>query len=129
MSVSPPFVKACSKRSLVLFVLTRTACILPMTFSAAFANGKSTPSTSSGEIQLLTAPRLAAWAASRSRTRMRAANMSPVPEKKQSRAGTSILKRRGEYSEEAVEPKMEMVSGDEGRRTEVMMMCGIRWIL
>lgn len=54
--------------------------------------------------------------------------MSPVPEKKQSRAGTSILNRRGEYSEEAVEPKMEMVSDDEGRRTEVMMMCGIRWV-
>ena len=70
--------------------------MLPMTFSAALANGNSTPLTSSGEIQLFTAPRLAAWAASRNRTRMRAANISPVPEKKQSRAGTSILNRRGE---------------------------------
>lgn len=51
------FVAACSMWSLILFVLTRTACMLPMTFSAAFANGKSTPSTSSGEIQLFTAPR------------------------------------------------------------------------
>lgn len=76
----------------------------------------------------MTALRPAAWAASRSRTRMRAANISPVPEKKQSRAGTSILNRRGEYSEEAVEPMMEMVLEDEGRRTEVIMMCGIWWV-
>lgn len=55
--------------------------------------------------------------------------MSPVPEKKQSRAGTSILNRRGKYSEEAVEPMMEMVSEDGGRRIEVMMMCGMWWVL
>lgn len=128
VSVSP-FVKQRNKWSLVLFVLTRTACMLPMTFSAAIANGKSTPSTSSGEIQLFTAPRPASWAASRSRTRMRAANKSPVPEKKQSMAGTSILNRRGRYSEETVEPMMEMVSGDEGRRIDVMMMCGMWWVL
>ena len=55
--------------------------------------------------------------------------MSPVPEKKQSRAGTSILNRRGEYSEDAVEPMMEMVSEDKEKRTEVIMMCGIWWVL
>lgn len=53
--------------------------------------------------------------------------MSPVPEKKQSMAGTSILNMRGEYSDEAVEPMMEIVSENEGRRIEVMMMCGMWW--
>jgi hypothetical protein len=57
--------------------------------------------------------------------------MSPVPLKKQSRAGTSTRKRRGEPSDLMVEPmtvRLSVVaSGDEENwemRTEVMMTCG-----
>ena len=54
--------------------------------------------------------------------------MSPVPLKKQSIAGTSILKRRGEPSARAVEPTTEVVVPDVELKgeTEVMMMCGMR---
>jgi len=51
--------------------------------------------------------------------------MSPVPLKKQSMAGTSILKKRGVWSWRAVEPTTERV-GEEGvKETEVTMMWGI----
>lgn len=67
--------------------------------------------------------------ASRRRTTVRAANMSPVPLKKQSIAGTSILKIREEKEEVAVEPMMDMVLEVEGRRTEVTIMWGMRWVV
>ena len=54
--------------------------------------------------------------------------MSPVPLKKQSIAGTSILKRREERSERAVEPTTEIVSEVGGRRTEVTMMWATLWV-
>ena len=66
--------------------------------------------------------------ASRRRTTVRAANMSPVPLKKQSIAGTSILKIRGEKEEVAVEPMMDILVDVEGRWTEVMIMWGMRWV-
>lgn len=55
--------------------------------------------------------------------------MSPVPEKKQGRAGTSMRKRRGVLLEgREVLPMMErvgVVESDEGeRRTEVTIMWG-----
>lgn len=67
--------------------------------------------------------------ASRRRTTVRAANMSPVPLKKQSIAGTSMLKIRGEKEEVAVEPMMDIVVEVEGRRTEVTIMWGMRWVV
>lgn len=82
----------------------------------------------------------AANTASRNRATVSAANMSPVPLKKQSRRGTSTLKRRGLPSERAVEPIMVSVSVlsvaveldtaevvedvIDGSCTEVMIMCG-----
>ena len=54
--------------------------------------------------------------------------MSPVPLKKQSIAGTSILKIRGEKVEVAVEPRIDILVDVEGRWTEVMIMWGIRWV-
>ena len=54
--------------------------------------------------------------------------MSPVPLKKQSIAGTSILKIRGEKEEVAVEPMMDILVDVEGRWTEVMTMWGMRWV-
>ena len=41
---------------------------------------------------------------------VRAANMSPVPEKKNGRRGVSILKRRGLWSDVAVDPMIVMCS-------------------
>lgn len=52
-----------------------------------------------------------------------------MPLKKQSMAGTSTLKIRGEKSERAVEPMMDMVEGLSGRLMEVTMMWGMRWVL
>ena len=66
--------------------------------------------------------------ASRRRTTVRAANMSPVPLKKQSIAGTSILKIRGEKEEVAVEPMMDILVEVEGRHTEVTIMWEMRWV-
>lgn len=83
--------------------------MLPRTFSAAFAKGKSTALTLSGETQDLTWARFCLTAASRSRTTARAANISPVPLKKQSIDGMLILNRRGEPSDRAVEPTMTVV--------------------
>ncbi len=60
--------------------------------------------------------------ASRRRTTVKAANMSPVPLKKQSMAGTSIRKHRGDPSLRAVEPTMERVGEEESKRMDVMMM-------
>jgi len=81
--------------------------------------------------------------------------MSPVPEKKTGKAGTVRRKRRGVMSLVAEDPMMEILSpvglvkleesrcaGSEsrgscpegvdvavgGRRTDVMMMCGTRWV-
>ena len=51
-----------------------------------------------------------------------------MPLKKQSIAGTSILKIRGEKEEVAVEPMMDIVVEVEGRLTEVTMMWGMRWV-
>ena len=51
-----------------------------------------------------------------------------MPLKKQSIAGTSILKIRGEKVEVAVEPRMDILVDVEGRWTEVMIMWGIRWV-
>ena len=64
--------------------------------------------------------------ASRRRTTVRAANISPVPLKKQSIAGTSILNIRGEKDEVAVEPMMDILVEVEGRHTEVTIMWGMR---
>lgn len=68
---------------------------------------------------------MAAW---RKRTMVSAANISPVPLKKQSMAGKSILNNRGERSARAVEPTMEMVGDEDEKLTEVMMMWGMRWV-
>ena len=77
---------------------------------------------------------------SRSRATVRAANMSPVPEKKQSNCGISILNRRGLPSDRIVEPTtarvlertsrllVELSVVEDGSRsercTDVTMMCG-----
>ena len=50
--------------------------------------------------------------ASRRRATVRAANMSPVPEKKQSIAENEMLKRRGVWSERREDPTTERM-GDE----------------
>ena len=55
--------------------------------------------------------------------------MSPVPLKKQSIAGTSILKIRGVKEEVEVEPMMDIVVEVGGRRTEVTIMWGMRWVV
>ena len=67
--------------------------------------------------------------ASHRRTTVRPANMSPVPLKKQSIAGTSILKIRGENEEVAVEPMIDIVVEVQGSLTEVTIMWGTRWVL
>jgi len=115
--------------SLAFFVFSSTACVLASTFSAAFASGKSAASTSSGESQDVVLFSLASVTASRKRTTVRAANMSPVPLKKQSIAGTSILKRRGEPSARAVEPTTERVGEAASKLTDVTTMCGMWWVL
>jgi len=51
--------------------------------------------------------------------------MSPVPLKKQSIAGTSILNKRGERSARAVEPTTEMEGEAGSKRTEVTIMCAM----
>lgn len=72
----------------------------------ACANGRSVAATLSGDTHDLVARRLspAAETASLSLATVNAANMSPVPLKKQSIAGTSTRKRRGEPSDLVVEP-------------------------
>ena len=63
---------------------------------------------------------------------MRAANISPVPEKKQEMAGTDTEKIRGTKADVAVEPITEIVSVGEveqGKRTDVMIMWGIPYVL
>ena len=83
------------------------------TSSADFASGSSVAGMESGEIQEGVSLRRGdvdgdvestLWTASRSRETVRAANMSPVPEKKQSSCGTSMRKRRGVPSERIVDP-------------------------
>lgn len=61
---------------------------------------------------------------------MRAANISPVPEKKQSIAGIEMLKMRGEVEEVEVEPTTERWGGTPGvgMETEVIIMWGIRYL-
>lgn len=71
--------------------------------------------TSSGDRQLGVAARLRvgvdeACTASMRRGMVSAANMSPVPEKKRGSCGVSMRKRRGLWSEVAVEPMMVRVS-------------------
>jgi hypothetical protein len=53
--------------------------------------------------------------------------MSPVPLKKQSRAGMSMQKRRALVSLRRLEPMMERVGLAGSRRTEVTIMWGVRW--
>ena len=60
---------------------------------------------------------------------VKAANMSPVPLKWQSIAGTSILKSLGELSKRAVDPIIEIVGEAASNRTDVMMICGSRFSL
>lgn len=67
----------------------------------------------------------AANTASRNRATVNAANMSPVPLKKQSRRGTSTLKRRGLPSERAVEPIMVSVSGREESGLVVVLSAAV----
>jgi hypothetical protein len=51
--------------------------------------------------------------------------MSPVPLKKQSMAGTSMLKQRADRSLRAVEPTMEIVGEEESKRMDVTMRWGM----
>lgn len=83
-----------------------TLCILDRTLTVACARGKALDGTSSGDTQDLVVcrPSPAATTASRSLATVKAANISPVPLKKQSRAGTSTRKRRGDPSDRVVDP-------------------------
>lgn len=105
-------------------VFSNTSCILARTLTVAFARGSSVASTSSGDTHDLTfrigVEESSAKTASRSRATVNAANISPVPLKKQSRAGTSTLKSRGEPSERAVDPMIERVLEDGGRVVEAL---------
>jgi hypothetical protein len=97
----------------VAAVLLSMLCMLARTFWQALASGRSSAVTSSGERQLEVEVRSqsgveAAWTASMSRGMVRAANMSPVPEKKSGSSGVSIRKRRGVKEVVAVEPMMVM---------------------
>ena len=82
--------------------------MLARTFWAAFASGRSAGATASGDRQLAVFLRFWSGAvrdtASMRRGTVRAANMSPVPEKKRGIAGVSMRKRRGLKSEVAVLP-------------------------
>lgn len=110
--------------------------MLDSTLIAACASGRCLGATLSGDTQDLRVRRSspAAATASRSRATIRAANMSPVPLKKQSRAGTSMRKRRGVPLDCVVEPMtVRKFSGGLGVEpdcdslescTEVMMTCG-----
>lgn len=86
-------------------------CMEASTFWQARARGRSVAETESGERQLGVEWRgesrvEAKWTASMRRGMVRAANMSPVPEKKRGSWGVSMRKRRGLWSEVAVEPMM-----------------------
>lgn len=87
-------------------VLSRTLCILERTFTVARASGKSVAEMLSGDTQDAVDWRLspAAETASRRRATVKAANISPVPLKKQSKAGTSIRNKRGDPSHLVVDP-------------------------
>lgn len=85
------------------------ACMLASTFCTAFASGKSSGATSSGDFQLVVLESgVVDWGrlliASMRRGTMRAANMSPVPEKKRGRWGVVMRKRRGVCVDVDVEP-------------------------
>lgn len=76
--------------------------------------------TSSGERQLDVEERPGtACTASMRRGMVRAANMSPVPEKKRGSWGVSMRKRRGVKSDVAVEPMMVRFS------TSSRLTCGV----
>jgi hypothetical protein len=82
----------------VSLVLPKILCILASTFWHAFARGSSSAGISSGDRQLGLVDRSIDeefWTASMSRGTVRAANMSPVPEKKNGSNGVSILNKRG----------------------------------
>jgi hypothetical protein len=115
--------------------------MLDRTFSVALASGRSVGPTSSGDIHERVLRRGGADAddddentASRNRATVSAANMSPVPLKKQSNAGTSMRNSRGEPSERVVEPMIVSVVGgvDEPRLdswTDVTITCGTEYVL
>lgn len=86
--------------------------MLDRTFSVALARGSCVAGTLSGDIQDSVSRsggvvELSLKTASRSLATVSAANMSPVPLKKQSSCGTSSLKRRAEQSDRMVEPTTE----------------------
>ena len=87
-------------------VRSRTLCMLDRTLVVACASGNALDGTPSGDTQDLVDWRLspAATTASRSLATVKAANMSPVPLKKQSSAGTSTRNRRGDPSDRVVDP-------------------------
>lgn len=81
--------------------------MLASTFCTAVASGRDVAGTESGERQEGLDERSGtAWTASMRRGMVRAANMSPVPEKKRGRWGMSMRKRRGLKLDVAVEPIM-----------------------
>lgn len=89
--------------------------MLPSTCSTALARGSSVEETSSeGNQEALFAQvgEIATDAARRRPTRS-PANMSPVPEKKQSRSGTVTTKGRGAPVEVRDEPITERVGDEE----------------
>ena len=101
----------------------------------ALASGRSVAATSSGESHDLVVRRPStAETASLRRATVSAANISPVPLKKQSSAGTSTRNSRGDPSERVVDPiTVRKFSGGGGVEpdweslkscTEVIMTCG-----
>lgn len=105
--------------------------MLAKTLSVAFARGNSDAMTSSSLIhEVLVRSPVSANTASRRRTTIRAANMSPVPLKKQSMAGICTRNTRGIglVREVTVDPMTdnEGPAPGLGNETEVMMICGMR---
>ena len=123
-----------SSSSMDCFVFARMVDMLAHTNSAARASGVLIGDTSSGHNhadRVVSSHSPSFELSSRSRATIRAANMSPVPEKNTLISGTEIRNRRGVESEERiVEPTMLRVGvcADEsfnGNRTDVTIICGI----
>ena len=128
-SISSVGPKLLSSSSLATIVFSKTECMLARTFSTARAKGRSNTSTLSAGSQDRTPFSFAVVDASRNRTTINAANISPVPLKKQSISGTSILNILGVPSARREEPITESVDFEVdsswGKRTEVTIICGI----
>lgn len=114
--------------SLAIFVFVSTSCILAKTFSVALASGNSVASTSSSLIHASLSSRPSTLhTASLNLTSMSAANISPVPLKKQSIAGILMLKILGSAVDVIVEPTTERWGSapGEGSEMDVTIIWGI----